>query len=266
MKIICYISLCIIFISILACEDSNTNNTITPADPEYTLVNIYSHNTSYFTQGLEFVGDTLIEGTGNPVSNYEIKSKLIKYNYFTEEIYNLISLNDIYFGEGITVFDSIIYQLTYTSEKCFKYSLDSLKILGEFDYDDEGWGLTHDDQYIIMSNGTSTISFRDPVTFDIIKQISVEDSNDYSVSRLNELEYINEKIFANIWYSDDIVIIDPVTGYVEKRIDMSDLRSAGSEIISTNFVLNGIALHPNGNIFITGKNWPNIFEIKITNK
>jgi len=207
------------------------------------------------------VGDTLIEGTGR-----EYQSKLIKYNYLNGEIYNQIQLDDIYFGEGITVFDSIIYQITYKADECFKYSLDSLKFLGEFSYIGEGWGLTHDDEHIIMSNGTSTIVFRDPVTFNVLKQISVKDSNNYSVSNLNELEYINDKIFANIWYSDDIVIIDPETGYVEKRINLSDLRTAGDGTIYSGNVLNGIALHPNGNIFITGKNWPNIFEIKINFK
>lgn len=258
MKIFYYISVCFIFISILACDDSKTNNTITPADPEYTLENIYSHNTSYFTQGFEFVGDTLMESTGQNGN-----SRLIKYNCMSEDIYDLLSLDYSFFGEGITVFDSVIYQLTYKSGKCFKYTLDSLKLLGEFSYSGEGWGLTHDDQYVIMSNGSSFIFFRDPITFDIIKQISVRDSNEYSVSQLNELEYVNGKIFANIWYSDDIVIIDPITGYVEKRINLSELRSAGTSTISTINVLNGIALNPNGNIFVTGKNWPNIFEIKL---
>ncbi|MBN2789034.1 MAG: glutaminyl-peptide cyclotransferase [Candidatus Delongbacteria bacterium] len=258
MKIIYYIAVCVVFITVVSCDQNNSNNTIIPAEPDFTLENIYSHNTSYFTQGFEFVGDTLIEGTGQ-----DGFSKLVKYNYETENIYDQISLNALYFGEGITIFDNVIYQLTYTSGKCFKYSLDSLKYLGEFEYDGEGWGLTHDDSLLIMSNGSSTIFFRDPLTFEIIKQISVKDSNDYSIDELNELEYINDRIFANIWHSDDIVIIDPITGYVEKRINLSDLRTAGEGTISTFNVLNGIALHPNGNIFVTGKNWPNIFEIKL---
>ena len=262
MKYFIYILLLFATVLLLSCDDNtNTNTVVNPPDPDYTLENIYSHNEGYFTQGFEFVGDTLIEGTGR-----EGYSRLVKYNYISEDIYNDISLDNIYFGEGITVLDSVIYQLTYTSGKCFKYSLDSLKVLGEFIYSGEGWGLTHDDQYIIMSNGGSTLYFRDPVTFNIIKQISVKDSNDYSVTQLNELEYVNNKIYANIWGSDYVVIIDPETGIVEKRINLSDLRSAGSEIISTYRVLNGIALHPNGNIFITGKNWPNIFEIKINFK
>lgn len=258
MKFIHYISLFIITILLFACDDSNTNIVVNPPEPDYTLEDIYSHNTSYFTQGFEFVGDTLIESTGE----YD-KSKLIKYNYTSEDIYNEISLDDIYFGEGLTVIDNIIYQITWKENKCFKYSLDSLKLLGEFSYSGDGWGLTHDSTCIIMSNGTSTIYFRDPATFDILKQISVKDSNNYSVSNLNELEYINNKIYANILGSDYIVIIDPETGIVERRINLSDLRTAGYGTISTNNALNGIALHPNGNIFITGKNWPNIFEIKI---
>ncbi|MCK5759667.1 MAG: glutaminyl-peptide cyclotransferase [Candidatus Delongbacteria bacterium] len=258
MKYLAYILLLIVAIFILACDDSNTNNSITPPELDYTLENIYFHDRNYFTQGFEFVGDTLIEGTGR-----EGYSKLIKYNYSTEDIYSQISLDAAYFGEGITVVDSIIYQITWKENKCFKYSLDSLKHLGEFSYSGEGWGLAHNNEHIIMSNGSSTLYFRDPITFDIIRELSVKDSNNSSVSSLNELEFINDKIFANILGSDYIVIIDPETGYVEKRIDLSELRSSGSEVISSFHALNGIALHPNGNIFITGKNWPNIFEIKL---
>ena len=258
MKYFVYISLFIITILLFACDDSNTNTIVNPPDPGYTLENIYSHNTSYFTQGFEFVGDTLIEGTG-----HYGRSKLIKYNYTNGEIFTQISLDNIYFGEGITVIDSIIYQITWQENKCFRYSLDSLKFISEFSYIGEGWGLTHDDQYIIMSNGSSTISFRDPITFTILREISVKDSNNYSVSNLNELEYIGNRIYANILNSDYIVIIDPETGYVERKINLSDLRTMGDGTISSFNVLNGIALHPNGNIFITGKNWPNIFEIKL---
>ena len=259
MKYLLYILLLIATIFILACDDNNSENTvITPPELDYTLENIYYHDKNYFTQGFEFVGDTLIESTGQYGP-----SKLVKYNYSTEDIYAQISLADIYFGEGITVVDSIIYQITWKENKCFKYSLDSLNTLGEFTYSGEGWGLTHDDHHIIMSNGSSTLYFRDPSTFDVIKEITVKDSNNSSVSSLNELEFINGKIFANILGSDYIVIIDPVTGYIEKRIDLSELRSSGVESISSFKALNGIALHPNGNIFITGKNWPNIFEIKL---
>ena len=259
MKLIYYISICIILIQILACDNVNTNNIpVTPPEPGYTLENIYSHNTSYFTQGFEFVDSTLIESTGRYGG-----SKLVKYNYSTEDIYAQISLTATYFGEGTTVIDSVIYQITWRENKCFKYSLDSLKYLGEFSYLGEGWGLAHNNEHIIMSNGSDSLYFRDPITFDIIRELSVKDSNNYSVSSLNELEFIDGKIFANILNNDDIVIIDPETGYVEKRIDLSELRSSGSEVISSFHALNGIALHPNGNIFITGKNWPNIFEIKL---
>ncbi|NOR46165.1 MAG: glutaminyl-peptide cyclotransferase [Candidatus Delongbacteria bacterium] len=261
MKYFIYILLLFATILLLSCDDNtntNTNTIVNPPDPEYTLVEIYSHNEGYFTQGFEFVGDTLIESTGE----YG-RSKLIKYNYTSEDIYNEISLDNIYFGEGLTVFDSIIYQITWKENKCFKYSLDSLKLLGEFSYSGDGWGLTHDSTSIIMSNGSSNIYFRDPATFDIVREISVKDSNNYSVSNLNELEYIGNRIYANILNSDYIVIIDPETGYVERRINLSDLRTMGDGTISSFNVLNGIALHPNGNIFVTGKKWPNIFEIKI---
>ncbi len=260
MKYLLYVLLLIATFLMLSCDDNNSDNNsvVVPPELDYTLENIYFHDKNYFTQGFEFVGDTLIESTGRYGS-----SKLVKYNYSTEGIYAQISLADIYFGEGITVIDSVIHQITWKENKCFKYSLDSLKYLDEFSYIGEGWGLTHDDEHIIMSNGSSTIYFRDPITFDIIKQISVKDSNNNSISELNELEYIDNKIYANILNIDDIVIINPETGYVEKRIDLSELRSSGSEIISSFHALNGIALHPNGNIFITGKNWPNIFEIKL---
>ena len=256
MKYLVYILLLITTIFILACDDNNT--VTTPPELDYTLENIYSHNSSYFTQGFEFVGDTLIESTGQYGP-----SKLVKYNYSTEDIYAQILLDATYFGEGTTVVDSIIYQITWKENKCFKYTLDSLNILGEFTYSGEGWGLAHNNDHIIMSNGSSTLYFRDPSTFDIVREISVKDSSNSSVSSLNELEFIGDKIFANILGSDYIIIIDPETGYVEKRVDLSELRSSGSEVISSFNALNGIALHPNGNIFITGKNWPNIFEIKL---
>ena len=261
MKSFIYILLLFVTILLLSCDDTVNNNIIIPPDPEYTLENIYSHNTSYFTQGFEFIGDTLIEGTGRYGS-----SKLIKYDPHFEAIYNSISLDATYFGEGVTVLDSIVYQVTWQEQKCFKYSLDSLKLIGEFSYTGEGWGLTNNNEQLIMSNGSSTIYFRDPVTFTILREISVKDSNNYSISNLNELEYIDNKIYANILNSDYIVIIDPETGYVERRINLSDLRTMGDVTISSFNVLNGIALHPNGNIFITGKNWPNIFEIKINFK
>ena len=249
---------------IISCDnnsDSDSAVVINPAEPDYTLENIYLHNESYYTQGFEFSDDILVEGTGK----YGV-SRLIKYNFSTEEIYSQINLDSVYFGEGITIFNNAIYQITWRENRCFKYSLDSLKLLDEFSYSGEGWGLTHDSISVIMSNGSSTLYFRDPVTFDITKEITVKDSNGNSIDYINELEYAYNFILANIWYSDDIIMINPDTGIVEKRINLSDLRTMGDTTISGTNVLNGIALHPNGNLFVTGKNWPNIFEIKLVNK
>jgi len=229
-----------------------------PAEPDYEIINIYPHNTAYFTQGFEFVGDTLVEGTGHYGN-----SKLIKYKISDSQIYGEISLSSGYFGEGITVLDGKIYQLTWQENTCLVYNYSGLDKINEFSYTGEGWGLCNDGTDLIMSDGSSNLYFRDPADFSIKKTISVKDSNDISYSLLNELEFAEGKIYANVWQTEYILAIDPADGTVIAKYFLTDLMS--QEEYSASDVMNGIA-YRDGHFFITGKYWPKIFELELKDK
>ncbi|OGE84692.1 MAG: hypothetical protein A2Y39_02905 [Candidatus Delongbacteria bacterium GWF2_40_14] len=229
-----------------------------PSEPDYEIINIFPHDTSYFTQGFEFVGDTLVEGTGS--YGY---SKLIKYKISDSQNYGEVSLSSDYFGEGITVLNGKIYQLTWQEQICFVYNFSDLEKINELSYAGDGWGLCNDGTNLIMSNGSSTLYYRDPADFSILKTIAVKDSNNISVSQLNELEFAEGKIYANIWQTDYIIAIDPVTGLVSNKFNLADLLTA-EEYYESN-VLNGIA-YKNGSFYVTGKNWPKVFEIKFSDR
>lgn len=220
------------------------------------VIKAYPHQTSSFTQGLEFDGKQLYEGTGSQ-GNTGI-SMIAKVNYETGQIKERKNLDQRYFGEGITIMGDKLFQLTWQNNTCFVYDKNTLEKLKEFNYNGEGWGLCNDGEFLIMSDGSERISFVDPSNFALKKVIEVY-SNEGPVKALNELEYINGKIFANVYQTDFIVVIDPTTGTVEKRIDASlvalDHRKTGE-------VLNGIAyLKESQQLFITGKNWPSLLEV-----
>lgn len=252
MRSLYLIVFCLILIS--GCSKDKPSSDVAQ-EADYEILNIFPHDTSYFTQGFEFTGDTLLEGTG-----LYGHSKLIKYDINTRQIYREISLGSSYFGEGITVLDSNIFQITWQEHICFVYNYSDFIQTGEFSYDGEGWGLCNDGTNLIMSNGSSTIYFRDPSDFSVTKTITVKDSNNVSVSQLNELEFAEGRIYANIWKTDFIIAIDPVTGLVLNKYNLSDLLTADEYFESE--VLNGIA-YKNGSFFVTGKNWPKIFELKL---
>ncbi len=220
------------------------------------VIKAYPHQTSSYTQGLEFDGNQLYEGTGSQ-GNTGI-SMIGKVNYETGQIQERKNLDQKYFGEGITIMGNELFQLTWQNNTCFVYDKNTLEPLKEFNYNGEGWGLCNDGEFLIMSDGSERISFLDPTNFALKKVIEVY-SNEGPVKALNELEYINGKIFANVYQTDFIVVIDPSTGTVEKRIDASlvalDHRKTGE-------VLNGIAyLKESQQLFITGKNWPSLLEV-----
>ena len=220
------------------------------------VIEVYPHNTTSYTQGLEFDGTQLYEGTGSQ-NNIGI-SMVAKVDYKTGEIQKRHELESKYFGEGITIMGDKLFQLTWQNNTCFVYDKNTFDVLKEFKYNGEGWGLCNDGEFLIMSDGSERISFLDPSNFALRKVIEVY-SNEGPIKALNELEYINGKIFANVYQSDYIVVIDPNTGAVEKRIDASlvalDYRKTGE-------VLNGIAyLKDSKQLFITGKNWPSLLEI-----
>lgn len=226
---------------------------------DYTILNTYNHDLNAYTQGLEFYKGTLLEGTGQ---NGE--STLRKTDYKTGNVYKSVPLSPDYFGEGITVFNGKIYQLTWKNKVGFIYNAETLVQEKTFNYfaDIEGWGLTHNDKHLIMSDGTNKIYFLDPATQKMVRSINVySDTN--AIPDLNELEWIDGKIWANIYQKDAVAIINPKTGAVEAVIDLSLLKTKVKQHPELD-VLNGIAYNPaTKTVFVTGKNWDKMFEIKL---
>jgi glutamine cyclotransferase len=222
----------------------------------YRIVNTYPHDRGAFIQGLVYVDGVLYEGTGR-----NGQSTLRRVELETGTVTQLRALPAQLFGEGITVFDDKIFQLTWKARLGFVYDKNSFESLRVFTYPTEGWGLTHDGQRLIMSDGTSTLHFLDPETLEETGQVEVYD-NYTPVARLNELEYVRGEIFANVWQTDRIVRIDPQTGQVTGWIDLTGLLSEEDRVEVG--VLNGIAYDAeNDRLFVTGKLWPNIFEIEL---
>jgi len=239
-------------------------NTVTvPAVLSYNIINVYPHNTGSYTEGLEWHDSTLYESTGN----YG-QSKLASISLHTGKDILKIDLPKEYYGEGLTVLNGKIYQLTYKEGKCFVYDFKTFKKIGEFTYTGEGWGMTTDGKYLIMNNGSNNLYFRDPETFNIVKTVGVFDNNG-ALARINEMEYVDGIIYSNVWMTNDIVKIDPSSGKVLAKADFSYVlnKYAPGAILddeqSGNAVLNGIAYDSVGKrFFITGKNWPKLFEVK----
>lgn len=233
-----------------------SNNTVN-YNYTYKIINSNPHDPDAFTQGLVYENNTLYESTG-----LNGKSSLRKVDLETGKILQIRNLPSKYFGEGVTVFENKIIQLTWKSKIGFVYDKDSFDLLQTFNYTTEGWGITHDGTRLIMSDGTDTIYFLDPETFKVIGEIKVFDETG-PVTRLNELEYIQGEIYANVWQTDYIVRISPQTGEVIGRIDLRGLLGM-EEISSGANVLNGIAYDSeNDRLFVTGKLWPKLFEIEL---
>ncbi|MFN2526281.1 MAG: glutaminyl-peptide cyclotransferase [Actinomycetota bacterium] len=227
-------------------------------DPGYVLIAEFPHDPDAFTQGLAFRAGSLFEGTG-----IEGASSLRRVELETGEVLRKVDLAEKHFGEGITVFGRKVFQLTWKSGKCFVYKAASFRRIKKFEYEGEGWGLTDNGRLLIMSDGSNIIRFRDPRTFEMVRQIDVIDG-DQPVTQLNELEWINGDIFANVWQTDDIVRIDPKSGDVTDRIDVVALRQK-EEAEGDPDVTNGIGyLKSEDRLFVTGKWWSHIYEIELT--
>lgn len=238
-------------------EKSQSNSQVIPVSSA-TVVKTYPHDPKAFTQGLEYYEGFLYESTGE----YG-ESTLRKVNLDTGRVFKKLDLAPKYFGEGLTIFHRKIYQLTWQTKTGFIYDL-GFRRVGEFHYNTEGWGLTHDEKSLILSDGTNRLQFVDPLTFAVTKTLEVYAGAE-AVVNLNELEYIDGEIFANIWHSSRIARIDPASGQVRSWIDLKAL--AQKEQHDPESVLNGIAYDAQKKrLFVTGKNWSEIAEIKIAQK
>jgi glutamine cyclotransferase len=228
-----------------------------PVD-SYKIVHTYPHDPNAFTQGLVFVDGHLYESTGR-----NGHSSLRMLDLSTGWVLKEYDLPEEYFGEGVTDWRDTLIQLTWISGVAFVYDRSTFTVRRTLHYSGEGWGLTHDSSALILSDGTPTLRFLDPNSFREIKKINVRDGDNQPVRNLNELEYIHGEIYANIWHENRIARISPSTGRVLGWIDLTGLLKPG-EISDPEAVLNGIAYDAKSDrLFVTGKLWPKLFEIKI---
>lgn len=223
----------------------------------YKIVNTYPHDRAAFTQGLAFENGYLYEGTGRLG-----QSSLRRVELKTGKVVRLLRLSPRVFGEGIALYGNRIIQATWKSQVAFVFDKDSFQFLKVLRYSTEGWGLTYDGEHIIMSDGTPTLHFYDPSTFQEVRAFEVRDDKG-PVAMLNELEYVNGEIYANVWLTERIARIDARTGQIVGWIDLSGLLSAAEQTEAVD-VLNGIAYDAaNKRLFVTGKLWPKLFEIEL---
>jgi glutamine cyclotransferase len=225
----------------------------------YKVINTLPHNIESFVQGLVIHDNKILESTGQE------QSWIAEVNPASGQHDKKVILDNRYFGEGITVLNNKIYQLTWKTKIGFIYDAKTYKKLGDFTYETEGWGLTHNNVNLIMSDGSEKISFLDTTTLKPVRSIIVTEGQN-RIKNLNELEFINGYIFANIWQTDTIVKIDPATGKVVGRLDLSSLGSQARSLYPQAEVTNGIAYDKNSkSLLITGKLWPKAYLIKLQN-
>ena len=235
----------------------------------FTIVNTFPHDTKAYTQGLEFYGDILIESTGNGVSasGNKGKSSVRKVNPKTGEVIQIIELDDAIFGEGATILNNKVYQLTYKNNEAYVYNLETLQKEQTLPYfkATEGWGLTNDGTYLYMTDGSDKMYKLNPKDFSKVDEFYVA-THANTIPTINELEWVDGKIYANFYGSNLIGVIDPATGRVEAAIDFSSLLNQLSNHPDQD-VFNGVAYNKKtGTFFVTGKNWDKMFEVKINKK
>lgn len=261
----------VLFAALVSCNEpgnsgngngSNADNgNPAPSVLSYSIVKIYPHDTTSFTEGLIWFNNALYEGTGNKGS-----SRLIKTNIETGKTEKDVKLTKDYFGEGITILNNKIYQLTWQEHKAFVYDLNTFQKLQEFEWPFEGWGMTNNGKELIISTGSSNLYFVNPDNFKISKTVSVTD-NYGPVGNINELEYVNGIIYANNYLTRYILRIDPESGRVTGKLDLTTILDSNGVQYDPNKidVLNGIASNTEKNtLYVTGKYWPALFEIKIS--
>lgn len=226
----------------------------------FKVVAQYPHDSAAFTEGLLYHGGKIYESTG-----LEGKSTIRQMDLATSQVV-IQKIDDKLFGEGLALWRDRLTQLTYNSGIALNYDLDLKPLDQRFEFEGQGWGLTHDGRFLIMSNGTSELQFRDPESFQLDHRLVVN-MGGRRIGRLNELEYVNGKIYANVWHEDYIVEIDPASGEVTARIDLRELLPYSKRPSNPEAVLNGIAFNTDTNRFIvTGKYWPFLYEIELTSR
>ncbi len=227
----------------------------------YEVVRTFPHDRKAFTQGLVFRNGNLLESTG-----LNGESSLREVELETGKVLKQVSVPRQYFAEGLVVIGAAAYQVTWQNQRGFVYDVDTFEKLREFDYPGEGWGLTTDGTWLVLSNGSNRIRFLDQNKSYAPRRVIDVTAEGKPVDRLNELEFINGEIFANVWQTDNVVRIDPATGQVRGIIDFSGLLGPGDRQPETD-VLNGIAYDAeHDRLFITGKRWPKIFEVRVKPK
>ncbi len=240
---------------------------ITPKVLTYTIVNTYPHDIKAYTEGLEFYRDTLYEGTGNGAGNDTgIKgiSSMRKVDYKTGNILKKVEYPEKIFGEGISILNGKIYQLTWKNNECYVYDVNTFQKLKTLPYykEMEGWGMTNDGKNLYYNDGSEKIHVVNPETLKQIDYLNVY-SGGSKIPSINELEWVDGKIYSNIYQKNFVIVINPKSGAVEAMLDLSDLENKRTKLPDVD-VLNGIAYNPKTKtFFVTGKNWNKMFEIKI---
>jgi glutamine cyclotransferase len=242
----------------------NNNASTNPAATYYSyeIVNTYPHDTSAFTEGLVYSNGFLYESSGsgngpNPIST------LRQVNLTTGDVLQEYTLPSQYFGEGIAIVNNTIIQLTWQSKIGFIYNQNTFALIGNFTYPTQGWGLTYDGKELIMSDGSDHLYFLNATTFQRTGEVQVHDGNT-NVTEINSLDYINRYVYANIWLTNQIAIINPQNGQVKAWINLTGLPASAASISNPNAVLNGIAYdQQNNRLFVTGKDWANLYQIEL---
>lgn len=255
-----YRLLAVVTLALASCAPTKEKKTVVDAlKINYSIRSVWPHDTEAFTQGLVIHKGELYESTGQFGTSW-----IGLVDVATGKLDKKVILDQKYFGEGIDILNNKVYQLTWQEHTGFVYNLKDFKKIKEWTYKSEGWGLTNDGTHIIMSDGSDKLHFLDTVTLDIAKTVSVTDEDNNPVKNLNELEYIDGFVFANVWQTNKIMKIDPSSGKVVGRLDLTQLYNDARKANPRMDVLNGIAWHPGTqSLLVTGKHWPHIYILKI---
>jgi glutamine cyclotransferase len=263
MKVVSWLHAVGMVVLILSSCGDKTNNEESPSGDSlalnYSIVSTLPHNSEAYTQGLVIYNNKVLESTGQKGQSW-----IAEVNPGSGQHEKKITLEPRYFGEGITVLNNKMYQLTWEEKTGFIYDARTYKKLGEFKYNTPGWGLTHDNKNLIMSDGTDKLYFLDTTKLQVIRTLTVTDPTGVKVKNLNELEFVDGYVFANVYETALILKIDPTTGRVVGRLDLSALANEIKRMYPNTDVLNGIAYDKNSKaLLVTGKLWPKSYLIRV---